>query len=122
MMDEVATAGPANSLGATATSSGTAPQVASNTIVRAIEVTQSIQSIDNEVRLIAGKPTIARVYLDPAQVPGGVRLAGEVMWSRGQGGMAYLPSMNRVTFGQAVPTLLDQRLDVEKSLNFALPK
>ena len=37
--------------------------------------------------------------------------------------MAYLPSMNRVKFDAALPppTLLEQRLDVEKSLNFALP-
>lgn len=92
-----------------------------SSIVRAIEVTQSIQSVDNDVRLIAGKPTVVRVYLEPAAMPSGVNLSGEMMWRHGQGGMSYLPSMNRVQFGSSAPSLADQRFELEKSLNFFLP-
>lgn len=91
-------------------------------VVRAVEVVQSVQSVDNDVVLIAGKPTIVRIYLDPARVPAGERLAGEITWRRG-GGMTYLPSMNRVTFAPpfSAPALVEQRLNLELSINFMLP-
>lgn len=92
-------------------------------LVLGVEVVQSVQSLNNDVVLIADKPTLVRVYLNPAKAPANTRLTGEVMWRReGAGGMAYLPALNVVTFnGAALPPLQEQRLDLALSLNFKLP-
>ena len=91
-------------------------------VVRGIEATQAIQAIDNSVRLIAGKSTLVRVYLDPASFSGATTVTGELTWKRGGGGSHYLPAMNRVKFGSGEDvSLVDQRFDLEKSLNFRLP-
>src|SRR5262245_54687706 len=55
------------------------PSEAGATIgVRGIEVVQVIQAIDNRVRLIAGKPTVVRVYLDPAAIAAPTLVTGEM--------------------------------------------
>jgi hypothetical protein len=90
--------------------------------VRGIEVTQAIQSMDNSVRLIAGKPTMVRVYLDPSSLAGATLVTGEITWRRGGGGATYLPSMNRVRLDPArTPDLKGQRFELAESLNFRLP-
>jgi hypothetical protein len=100
---------------------GVAPAL-SSALIRGLEVVQSVQSLDNDVVLIAGKPTMVRVYLDPAQASAGTRLAGELTWRRGGGGMSYLPSSNVLQLSAPAPTLLAQRLDLSLSLNFVLPQ
>jgi hypothetical protein len=91
--------------------------------VRAVEVIQSIQSIDNNVRLIAGKVTLVRVYLDPASLAAPSLLTGELVWRRGAGGMRYLPAMNRLNLTPSSPliSLQEQRFDTQLSINFRLP-
>jgi hypothetical protein len=90
--------------------------------VRGIEVVQVIQALDNRVRLIAGKPTVVRIYLDPAAVTASTLVTGEITWRRGNGGAFYLAAMNRVRLDPArTPDLRGQRFDLAESLNFLLP-
>src|SRR5437868_10634799 len=80
--------------------------------IRGIEVVQCVQDIQNTVKLVAGKPTIVRVYLDPASVSKKGTLGGELAWTKG-GGEAYLSALNTVTIDPAAPnTLAEQRLDI----------
>lgn len=88
--------------------------------VRAIEVTQSVQSIDNAVTLIADKPTVVRIYLEPSRLPLAGNVEGELIWRRNGGGQYYLPSLNRVARNDQA-SLTDQRHDLRESLNFLLP-
>lgn len=95
---------------------------AANVGVRGVEIVQVIQALDNRVRLIAGKPTIVRVYLDPATVAASTLVTGEITWRRANGGAFYLAAMNRVKLDPArTPDLMGQRFDVAESLNFVLP-
>ncbi|WP_201271322.1 hypothetical protein [Sinorhizobium medicae] len=90
--------------------------------MRGIEVVQVIQSLDNDVLLVAGKPTVVRVYIDPSGLGAAANLTGELMWRRGDGGANYLPAMNRVRPDPArTPDLQAQRFDITQSLNFRLP-
>jgi hypothetical protein len=94
-----------------------------NLSVRGIEVTQAIQDLQNSVVLIANKPTLVRVYIDPAVVTGAGSISGEVAWRRdGASGVTYLPAMNNVNVDPARPkTIAEQRRDLTESLNFLLP-
>ena len=90
--------------------------------VRGMEVVQSIQAIDNSVRLIADKTTIVRVYLDPAGLSAATLVSAELVWRRGSEAMHYQPAMNRVRLTPATPpTLQQQRFDMDLSVNFRLP-
>ncbi|WP_323073698.1 hypothetical protein [Mycetohabitans endofungorum] len=90
--------------------------------IRGLEIVQTIQSTDNHVRLIAGKATVARLYLDPTAIASNARVTGELAWRRDGGGMAYLPAINRVKLTPATrPSLQEQRFDAALSLNFVLP-
>jgi hypothetical protein len=90
--------------------------------LRGMEATQAIQSVDNSVRLIAGKATVVRLYLNPESFVGSTLITGELTWRRGSGGAHYLPAMNRVRIASTQPPSLDQqRVDIELSLNFRLP-
>lgn len=96
--------------------------VAANVGVRGIEIVQVVQALDNRVRLIAGKPTVVRVYLDPAAVAASTLVTGEITWRRANSGAFYLAAMNRVRLDQArTPDLNGQRFDFAESLNFLLP-
>ncbi|MGH3638906.1 MAG: hypothetical protein ACRDUX_07735, partial [Mycobacterium sp.] len=87
-----------------------------------MEVVQVVQALDNRVRLIAGKPTVVRVYLDPAAFAAPTLVTGEITWRRGRGGASYLAAMNRVRLDPArTPDLEGQRFDLAESLNFLLP-
>lgn len=89
--------------------------------LRGIEVVQCVQDLANGVRLVANKPTIVRVYLDPSSVAKAGTVTGEIAWTKG-GGEAYLPALNSVRIDPANPgTVGDQRNDIKLSLNFRLP-
>jgi hypothetical protein len=86
-----------------------------------IEVTQAIQTLDNAVPLVAGKATVARVYLSCYQAPG-MTVRGIL---RAQG-VSTLP----VDVASIADTFLDaanagnpnaMRKDMNLSLNFVLP-
>jgi hypothetical protein len=88
-----------------------------------MEITQVIQALDNSVRLIAGKPTVVRVYLDPAVLGDATLVTGEMTWRRGSGGASYLPAMNRVRLDPVrTPDVQGQRFSLTESLNFRLPE
>ncbi|WP_338927561.1 hypothetical protein IHE33_15740 (plasmid) [Mycetohabitans endofungorum] len=90
--------------------------------IRGLEIVQTIQSVDNQVRLIAGKATVARLYLDPTTIASNALVTGELAWRRDGGGMAYLPAINRVRLTPTTrPSLQEQRFDAALSLNFVLP-
>lgn len=88
-----------------------------------IEVTQAIQNLRHEVRLIAGKKTVVRVYLKPNALPRNLRVRGEILISRGTTAPArFLVSKNTITLkGSGNPSLGTQRRNAELSLNFELP-
>ncbi|MEP2781090.1 MAG: hypothetical protein ABJP33_01460 [Pseudoruegeria sp.] len=89
-----------------------------------IEVTQAIQNMNHDVRLIAGKKTVVRVYLKPNALPRNLRVRGEIIVSRGPGTPARFVSSKNVVSLQETdhPSLTDQRGDAELSLNFELPQ
>ncbi|TKB71211.1 MAG: hypothetical protein E8D46_17745 [Nitrospira sp.] len=106
-----------------ATNAGLAPGAGSGIGIRGVEVVQAIQSVDNSVRLIADKPAVVRLYLDPASVASASLVTGELAWRRDGGGMTYLPAMNRVKVKPTKrPTLDEQRFDIDLSINFRLPQ
>jgi hypothetical protein len=91
--------------------------------VLGVEVTQAVQNMAHEVRLIAGKRTVVRVYLDPKGLTRNVRVRGEIVVSRTVGGPGvYVSSENEITLKATDhPPLKVQRTDAELSLNFAIP-
>jgi hypothetical protein len=92
-------------------------------MMRGIEVTQTIQDMQNSVVLIADKPTVARVYLDPTTVANAGNVTGEITWHRnGAVGAAFLPAMNSIRVDPGSPkSLAEQRQNLLGSLNFLLP-
>jgi hypothetical protein len=89
--------------------------------IRGVEVVQCVQDLNNTVPLIAGKPTLVRVYPDPATVLQEGDVTGELAWSRG-GAETYLPALNSLRLKPLQPdSLKDQREDLTKGLNFQLP-
>ena len=90
--------------------------------VRGTEVVQVVQTVDNQVRLIAEKPTVVRVYLAADSFSAPTTVTGELTWRRNNGGVSHLAAMNRVAIDPAVPpSLQQQRFDLARSLNFVLP-
>lgn len=88
-----------------------------------LEVAQSIQTIDNKVRLIAGKPAVVRLYADWTSVGSQSFVTAELAWRKNGGGFSYLPAFNRVEVspGQK-PSTVEQRYDLAKTINFRLPE
>jgi hypothetical protein len=90
--------------------------------VDGIEVTQSVQSIDHSVTLVAGKRTVVRAYVS-CQSAGTVTVKGSLSVRRAAGGpvteIASLnsPVINPAQNGQVRP----KRENIERSLNFLLP-
>jgi hypothetical protein len=89
-----------------------------------IEVTQATQDANNSVPLIAGKPTLVRVYVSCP--PGGEVPAGATVALRGYGSSGELPGSPLAPFGGYLRTacresLAQQRADLRKTFNFALP-
>src|SRR5262245_740513 len=90
--------------------------------IRGIEVTQTVDDLQNSVVLIADKRTVARVYIDPTTVANAGNVTGEITWRRNGGGAAFVPAMNTIRLDPGSPkTIAQQRQDLLGSLNFALP-
>jgi hypothetical protein len=87
----------------------------------ALEVTQSVQDLDNSVPLVAAKPTVVRAYLSTPGDP--VLTSGRL---RGFAGGRELPG-SPLTAVNAVPGVLvdgdlaNDRAALDRTLNFALP-
>lgn len=104
------------------TNAGAAPGAANGVGILGVEVVQTIQSVDNSVRLIADKAAVVRLYLDPDSIGSASLVTGELAWRRDGGGMTYLPAMNRVKVTPTKrPDLTEQRFDIDLSINFRLP-
>jgi hypothetical protein len=90
--------------------------------VRGTEVVQVIQTVNNDVRLVADKATVVRVYLDTAKFSAPTTVTGELAWRRNAGGASFLTAMNQLSIDPAAaPSLQQQRFDLTQSLNFLLP-
>jgi len=87
-----------------------------------IEIIQSVQSLQQDVPLIAGKPTLIRVYVDGVGQQG-EKLGGIInVTSISTGQLSTLHSINSVDFmANAGSTMISQHDDLAKSLNFVLP-
>jgi hypothetical protein len=86
-----------------------------------IEVTQAIQSLDNSVPLLAGKATVARVYLSYYQAPG-ITVRGTLRAQRLGVGPVFVSSFANTFLNVANagdPNAM--RKDATLSLNFVLP-
>jgi hypothetical protein len=104
------------------TIAGVTHALAPGATVLGIEVTQTIQNMNHDVRLIAGKTAVARVYLAPQLINSNVRLRGEIVAARGEGTPGlYVASSNEVMLrAEDHPDLATQRRDAALSLNFLL--
>ncbi|QQO16073.1 hypothetical protein JJB99_07935 [Bradyrhizobium diazoefficiens] len=91
--------------------------------IQAIEVCQTIQSIDNTVTLVANKATLVRVYLDQSRVAAATKVRGEMTFkTSAQGPATYVPAMNELVLDPADGSVIDDKRDaIAKSLNFRLP-
>lgn len=90
--------------------------------VAGIEVTQAIQDMDHTVPLIAGKPTLVRVYLSDRLSPPALDVWGEIEIT-GPHGTIIVGSPDPVCLDPARHVQLQAaRLDLAASLNFALPQ
>lgn len=88
-----------------------------------IEVTQVVQNMTHDVPLIAGKATVARVYLS-VQTPEFAELRGTLTARSpaGHGVWLAIPSLGTVTLDPSDNgNLRKKREDLSKSLNFLLP-
>jgi hypothetical protein len=91
--------------------------------VLGIEVTQAIQNMAHEVRLIGGKSAVVRVYLATSGVSSNLRVRGEIVVSAAPDAPgSYIASANEVVLrSTGHPALTAQRRDAALSLNFLLP-
>lgn len=87
----------------------------------AVEVTQTVQNLSNSVPLIAGKPTIARVYLSYYGASP-IRIGGTLQAAHSGTAAVSVPSIADVLLdpSHAGDTAF-KRKDVSLSLNFLLP-
>lgn len=92
-------------------------------LIQGIEVCQAIQSVENSVTLIAGKATLARVYVDQASVGAPTKLRGEIIVrTSAQGPATYVPALDHLTLDPSDGlSLSDKRESLNASLNFRLP-
>lgn len=91
--------------------------------VLGFEVTQAIQNMAHAVRLIAGKTTVVRVYVQPRGLTSNMRVRGEIVISTTPGAPgSYTASANEISLRATQhPTLAEQRRDAALTLNFVLP-
>ena len=90
--------------------------------VNHIELGQAIQNVNNDVPLIAGKPTWVRVYLDTSGVSQQAELVGELTIEiAGSTYKLIYRAQSSPTRLRQLESLRDQRLDWSASLNFKLP-
>jgi hypothetical protein len=87
-----------------------------------IEVVQCVQDLKNSVPLIAGKPTMVRVYFDPATVTQLTPIGAELAWSRGGAETFLPPTSGSLLLGPTSPvSLQQQRATLFRSIGFRLP-
>jgi hypothetical protein len=91
--------------------------------IHGVEVTQTIQNMNNSVILVAGKSTMVRVYVKAETVANAGRITGEITWRGADAvGVAFVPAINSIRIDPKNPkTLLEQRSELDFSLNFLLP-
>lgn len=91
--------------------------------VEGIEVTQVIQDMEHSVTLIAGKPTVVRLYLN-RKSGAALTVRGEISVRRKMSGPASnVPSLDAVRVGTEMNgRLREKREDLRLSLNFLLPE
>ncbi|CAN7769763.1 hypothetical protein LJR245_007474 [Rhizobium leguminosarum] len=87
------------------------------------EATQAIQNMTHDVRLIAGKVTVLRVYVEPRGLSSNMRVRGEIVVSASPEAPGnYITSSNEVMLrSSGHPSLAQQRRDATLSLNFIVP-
>ncbi|HZB38056.1 MAG TPA: hypothetical protein VE443_08660, partial [Beijerinckiaceae bacterium] len=86
-----------------------------NPVVSSIEVAQSVQDLAQSVPLLAGKPTVVRVYVSPGSYGS---LTG-VLTVTPDNGPAFDIS-SAATMASTTDALSDRRQDLAKSLNFVI--
>ncbi|UQU62305.1 hypothetical protein COUCH_25115 [Couchioplanes caeruleus] len=101
--------------------SGQPPAPQNRPQLDALEVTQSVQDLDNSVPLVAAKPTVVRAYLSTPGDP--VRTLGRL---RGFAGGRELPGSPLTAVNDAPGVLVDDdlandRASLDRTLNFNLP-
>lgn len=88
--------------------------------VDGIEVTQAIQTLAHTIELLAGKGTVARLYLS-SRLTMPVTVRGTLRVARG-GSTSFVPSSNSVLLDPADFGHTEaKRLDAARTLNFLLP-
>lgn len=99
------------------------PPVAAAVDILGIEIVQTVQTLNNDVALIRGKPTLVRVYLNPHGFTAQALLQGEIAVSPSATTPAkYVASTGGVTVSATpYPGIGPQRHDLALSLNFVLP-
>lgn len=87
--------------------------------IQGIEVVQAVQTLTNSVPLVAGKPTVVRVY--PGVVTGVANgVSGELTAYRSGAALGTLAHDSSIQAG-VITDWMTTRLDTEASLNFHLP-
>lgn len=90
--------------------------------VAGIEIVQAIQNAENEVLLIAGKRTFARVYLQQTDPSIKTHITGTLTVGSPGPGASEIKSTGSVPLcGLSYPSVDSQRLHWSQSLNFELP-
>jgi hypothetical protein len=86
-----------------------------------IEVVQAIQSMEQDVKLVAGKTTIVRVYLDGSENKG-LKVTGRLEITRvNTGKTTKIDAINSVDIDATQgASPIDQHDDIRKSLNFLI--
>lgn len=103
----------------TAEAAGPAPNV--QVTFEGLEVAQTIQEPLNSVVLVAGKVTVARLYLG-VQGANRIRVRGKLTVKNGSQAAVVIPSLNEVDIDTALNGQLPRkRSDIALSLNFLLP-
>jgi len=86
------------------------------------EVVQSIQSMSGDVPLIAGKRSLARVYVEPVSVSGTHLCYGVIKLTKENGKATEIRSIEPIVIsGVSIITLEEQRSSLANSFNFLLP-
>jgi hypothetical protein len=87
-----------------------------------IEVIQVVQSLDQDVSLVASKATMVRIYLDGSENQGR-RVTGRLEITQGDTGRTTtIDAANSVdVVGVPAGSIADQHDDLRKSLNFVVP-
>jgi hypothetical protein len=88
-----------------------------------IEVAQSVQSLDQDVRLVAGKSTLVRVYLEGNERNSGLKVVGQLEATRVNSAKTVIINSSNVVdlANEQNDSLIGEHDDIQKSLNFIVP-